>query len=281
MKFVDIHTHILWEVDDGAKSKEMTENMLKTAVDSGTETIVATPHMNRDENKDISETIKKVKKRFREFKALIKEREVNIKPELGYEVYFTYELMRIENSLLSELTIDGTTYILVELPFEYFSPTLVEGIIELRKRNVDPILVHPERVREFRENPLLLADLANNDVVVQVNSESLIDDTDTEKARFALRLIKSGVVHIVASDCHDDKNRIPDMRAAYEIVAKETSPYFAELLFYENPKRIIEDKPITEPSEVYYEILDNKSKFSKSWFIDMAGKIYSKLRGKK
>lgn len=251
MNTIDIHSHILWQVDDGPGDFETTRAVLESALENGVTTIVATPHINRDDNKDIPATMKKVEEKFHECQDYIGQNKLPLKLVLGYEVYFSYDILKLPDHHLKALAINNTSYILIELPFDTFSPGILNGLYDIRKKGLDPIIVHPERDQAFMDNPELLIEMVNKDMLVQINSGSILGHNGKEARKLTLKLLKAGLVHFIATDTHDRARHYQDLKTCRETVAKLTSGDMASLLFFENPERVLENKIILEPDRIY------------------------------
>ncbi len=150
---IDVHSHIINEIDDGSKSIEMTISMLKKAEQSGTTDIIATPHFMRGR---FEVEYRDVVKRVEELKDIARENNININIYAGQEVYFSKNILNYYNDKMIG-TINNTKYMLIEFPMlEFNIDEAINTIYELQIRGITPIIAHPERYRQFIKDPSLI-----------------------------------------------------------------------------------------------------------------------------
>lgn len=212
---VDFHSHILPGMDDGSKSLEESIAMLRMEAEQGIQHVVATPHFYA--NHDTPE-------RFlarREKAARLLRQELDRYPELpalhiGAEVHYFSGMSHSE--ILTQLTIAGNHYILIEMP----QPPWTEGMYrELEavwdRQGLTPILAHIDRyIRPLRTYgiPGRLSELP---VLVQANAEFFLR---RETAGMALRLLSQGMIHLLGSDCHNTDSRPPNLGSVLALIEK-------------------------------------------------------------
>ena len=212
---VDIHSHILWDIDDGSKSKEMTINMLKKAKLGGTSKIVATPHffIGRYEK-----TFNEIKEAFEKIKTLAKEEGIDIEIYLGQEVYFTNNILQdYEEGTIS--TINNSRYMLIEFNMKDFDlREVTELLYELQLKGITPVIAHPERYIKFIENDLLINQFIKEGYLFQLNSGSLKGDFGARVKKLAEKFIKNKIYSFIGSDGHRDEKRDTDMGIVEEVI---------------------------------------------------------------
>jgi protein-tyrosine phosphatase len=240
---IDLHSHIIPEIDDGASDFEEAVNMLKIAEKDGVRTIVATPHVfcDRSEIKDLE----KIPEEFKKFKEKVKGFELNIEILQGAENYFVSDLRERLNSFSNILTINKSDYFLVEFPFEFIFPGIKEFIFNIMTDGFIPIICHPERNREFQRNPGLLYEFLKIGALSQVNAGSFKGIYGTEVRLAAYDLLKFNLVHIIASDCHNLEDKEPGLSFLYEklkVIQKEKIDMLVKII----PGSIISNKPIPD-----------------------------------
>lgn len=236
---IDIHCHILPNIDDGAKDMVEAVEMARIAYKEGITKIVATPHYIED-GEYLSEGIdEKVKK----LNSILKEKEIDIEILAGNEVYITPNMVSlVENKNIN--TINNNKYLLIELPF-FDMPNYTEEIIfELKLMGITPIIAHPERNKAISENPNMLVKYIDMGALCQINSGSITGKFGKETMETALDLIKHDMTHIVASDGHSMRGRKPSLKSAYEKIMGLYGEEKAKELFYVNTQKIIEGKEI-------------------------------------
>ncbi len=211
---IDIHTHILPEMDDGSSSIEESKKMFDMLMDQDVDTVVATPHFYLDEN-GIGEFLER---RTISFEKLIKgiPTDERTKVALGAEVQFVPELYGMDD--IEKLCISGTRYLLVELPFFTWSAYTYKSLGMLYSaRGITPIVAHVERYLEFQEDDEadVLRKLKESNALIQINSSFLIERSTRRKA---LGLVKKGLVNFMGSDCHNTETRIPDYIRGFDVI---------------------------------------------------------------
>lgn len=236
-KMVDIHCHILPEVDDGSRSWEMTKEMCRIAADDGVRHIVATPHCNDVYPYD-RERYEGLKDKLREAS------ECRLEFSIGCDFHFSYENITdaIENP--RRYCINGTRYLLIEFSDYGIPPNVAELLFQFTSRGMVPIVTHPERNPLLVRRPDRVLDLVDAGALVQVTANSVTGFWG-EKARSVSEwLLAHGAVHVIASDAHDPQRRRPVLSEARATLARMLGEEAAEALVSHNPRAIVEDKPL-------------------------------------
>jgi protein-tyrosine phosphatase len=165
----------------------------------------------------------------------------------GAELAFD-SIGRVEDALLRRLTLGGGTCLLVEAPYRGSVPFLEDVMFDLQVRGFRPMIAHPERALAFRERPDRLTGLVQRGVLACINAGSMVGRFGHESQALALRFLSDGVVHVVASDSHDDESRPPAMTEAFK-QADEHLPGIAEhrRFFTEAaPAAVLANDPVPE-----------------------------------
>lgn len=236
---IDVHSHILWGVDHGAKSEEMTIAMLKKAIESGTTAIIATPHYYRGY---FDSTYDEVKIRVQEARALAKKNNIDIEIYCGQEVYYKREIINyyLDGSIG---TINGGKYMLIELPYDDFSVEEVkDSLYELTVRGIVPIIAHPERYKTFAKRSSLINEFIEEGYLFQLNAGAMTGRFGVDAKRLAEKYVKNEIYSFVGSDAHEDKNRTTDMRSGLEQINKINSQYLSKL--EENAEKLLKNEEI-------------------------------------
>ena len=226
---IDIHCHILPGVDDGAKDETMALSMIEKSVNEGVTHIILTPHFRKyDDLKRSKQT-----EIFESLKRLVEQKGYPVALYLGREVYFKDNLIDQTN----HLPIDGSDYVLVE--FSTTTPqNIEETIYNLKVSKLKPILAHAERYTYLKKEDYHQIRLTGG--LLQVNAGAIYGFEGLGKKRLVKYLLKNQLVDIVASDAHNMTNRKPNLKNAYKTVLKKYGKAYADLIFYENPKKIID-----------------------------------------
>ena len=199
---IDIHSHILPGVDDGARSIEESIKILQKAADAGVTTIVATPHVLEVPSKSEWQRVNNV---FNRLKQKIVQENIHIEMILGAELFISPDLPQsIEEN--RELCINNGSYVLLELPMLEIPPFTEQTIFELQLQEIVPIIAHPERNLEIQQMPNTLPGLLPKGVLTQLNAGSLTGVYGRKVQKTARTLLKKNLIHIMASDIHSFSN---------------------------------------------------------------------------
>lgn len=229
---IDLHSHLLFDIDDGAREIEDSVEILKKARKIGIEKIMITPHFSIGD--DVEDFISKRDERLSELKEAMKKEEIDIEIKAGAEVYITDELFN--ETELHRLTMGDSKFILAE--FKYHNvrgEDFLEYIDEMLSGGFKILVAHVERYSFVRKSPVLLDALINRGVLLQVNAISLLEDGP--EGDFARWLVKNRLVYAVASDIH----HVPSRR--YEAMEKlnDGESEYMERLLNANPDKIFEN----------------------------------------
>ena len=233
---VDIHSHIINEIDDGSRSIEMTINMLKKAEESGTTDIIATPHFMRGR---FEVEYKEVIQKTEELKKIVKENNIDINIYVGQEVYYSKNLLEYYNDKIIG-TINNTKYMLIELPMLGFDiDEVINTIYELQIRGIVPIIAHPERYKPFIKKPSMINALINEGMLFQMNAGSIAGDFGKDVKKTATKYLEHNVYSFIGSDAHRDRGRDTDMSEALNILESHQRKAFIN-----NGKAVIENEDV-------------------------------------
>lgn len=229
---IDIHSHIIYEVDDGASSISESLRMMEQANKLWIKAIVATPHFHRNifEPDRIQEHFDKLSKLALEF---------NITLLLGYEVFISPLISELLEGR-KNLTIDDSRYLLMEFPCNSIPPYSVDTVYKMQLLGITPIIAHPERNRRFLANSGILLDFIERGCLIQIDAASILGVYGINVKGFAKRLIQRRMAHFVASDAHYAKDYQNWYGKAYEKVCRWSSEEYADLLFYRNAEEVLE-----------------------------------------
>lgn len=213
---VDIHCHLLPEIDDGAKSWEESLAMARLAVADGFGTVVVTPHQLGNYRHNRGEIIRQRTAQLQEF---LHNHGVPLRVLPGADV-------RIEADMLSLLKTgevlslaDHRRHVLLELPHELYMP-LEPVLAELHAARMVGILSHPERNQGLLDDPSPIARLVDAGCLMQITAGSLLGAFGPATERFSDSLLAQGLVHFVSTDAHGVKSRRPLMSEAWQRVAR-------------------------------------------------------------
>ena len=235
---IDFHAHVLPGIDDGAQDIATSLAILDTELHDGVDMIIATPHYYPEEQ-SVEDFLAA---RDKSYTKLIHAAEDKAIPsiKLGAEVYYSPILCNLPN--LHDLCIDGTDYLLLELPYQELSPKLIDGISKLiYSSNVIPIIAHAERYLNYTSLESL-EEILEMDVLAQVNASSLAS-MSTRKT--AIKLIKNNYIHLIGTDVHNLTSRPPQMKEAEKVLTKKVSKNVFNY-FMRNAKMVLANRDIDE-----------------------------------
>ena len=234
---VDIHSHILPEVDDGSKSWDTSIAMCRMAADDGITHQVATPHANDRYHYDRPYLQSLVD----HLQSLIG---ASPKLSLGCDFHLSYDNLQDLLANPARYAIASTHYMLVELSNYSIPQQIGDCFTQLGDRGITAIITHPERNPILRETPQRVVEWAEQGCVIQVTGSALTGFWGERVRRAALRLIEHDSVHILATDAHDTEKRVPVLSAARDAAAEICGEDVADALVAANPQAIIQSQPL-------------------------------------
>jgi protein-tyrosine phosphatase len=229
---IDVHCHILPEVDDGAKSWDVALEMCRIASADGITHIVATPHANYEYAYDRTAH----EERLQKLRELAPD---SLQFSLGCDFHFSYD--NIEDALAhpDRYSIGRGTYMLIELSDYSIPVTIGEAMTRLNAVGLKLVLTHPERNAILQRRPEQVLDWAANGCAVQVTASSLMGFWGKTARNVSKWLVEHDAVHVIASDGLDNKHRPPRMSDARKVVAGWASDEIAARLVEDNPRAIV------------------------------------------
>lgn len=245
---IDIHAHILPNIDDGARNVEETLHLIQEAQQVGFQAIVATSHyMEGYYETNVPEREMWIKAIYQK----LQEEHFNMQLYLGNEIYLSENIM----SLLKEgkaSTINDTSYVLFEMPLNIEPLNLYHVIYEMMQDKLIPILAHPERYTFVQQDPELIYDLIQRGVMMQANYAS-IDGYYGKKAQMIVKkLLVNNMVHLLGSDVHRANTIYPKIPKILVKLKQILGQQKVEQLTTTNPKLILQNKRIDleEPNKI-------------------------------
>ena len=232
----DIHTHILPGIDDGSRDLYDSMEMAAMAADSGTTTIIATPHCNIPGVYD-NYFGKEYAELFRKTVRELEHNHIPVKLLPGLEVYSTFELPR----LLAEgkiITLNKTRYLLMEFDFQE-DPDFADMILKkMWETKAIPVIAHAERYEFVQDDPEIVYRWQEKGYAVQVNKGSFMGRFGRDAQNTAFELLDHNLITAVASDAHSPYQRTPWMQDVYQALLEDYPPDYLDVLFTANPGRI-------------------------------------------
>ncbi|MCH5297338.1 MAG: hypothetical protein J1E85_06695 [Ruminococcus sp.] len=237
MQLYDMHSHILPEFDDGAKSVEEALSLISVLKKQGVKNICLTPHFYTHEM-SVEDFVKIRREAFEKFKPYIP-KDVNI--VLGTEVYVTRYLFG--NNDLSELSYGNSRYILTEFGYNsrFSENTMNKFYSFINEHNLIPVIPHVERYQTLIDNPSIISELKDMGVVIQTNISNYAKKAPMFKRRKMLKLISKGLIDIIGSDAHSLRHNTPEVYSeAINCISSKCGEQVVEQMM-NNAKEIFEN----------------------------------------
>ncbi|HEY0161368.1 MAG TPA: CpsB/CapC family capsule biosynthesis tyrosine phosphatase [Edaphobacter sp.] len=262
---IDIHHHLLWDQDDGAKTLELSLDMARIAAEDGITHIACTPHSNGFYEYDPIA----IQSKIDYLQDLLKQEEIPITLGRGCDFHTSYDNIQLAHEEPRRFSLNGGAYLLVELPDHALPPTINEVFYQLQIDGLTPILTHPERNLTLQKDMSRIKEWLRTGVLVQVTANSVTGRMGKTAQRLAHELLSKNWVHFLATDAHNDTSRPPKMREAMEIVAERYGSDYAHMLCVSNPLAAFMDKPLPQQREMMDLYEDDAPK---SWWQRLTGR---------
>ena len=234
---VDIHSHILPEVDDGSKSWDISVAMCRMAAADGITHQVATPHANDRYHYDRPY----LQGLIAHLQGLVGNA---LTLSLGCDFHLSYDNLQNVLADPSRYAIEGSRYMLVELSNYSVPPQTTDCFLKLGDRGITAIITHPERNPILRENLQRVVEWAEQGCVIQMTGSALTGFWGERVRRAAHWLLEHDAVHVLATDAHDMEKRIPVLSTARDAAAEIKGDEVAQALVDANPRAIINSQPL-------------------------------------
>ncbi|NSW91334.1 MAG: hypothetical protein HPY74_11805 [Firmicutes bacterium] len=228
---VDIHSHILFDVDDGARDPDESLRMVEAAEKAGVKAIITTPHFR--------EHILNPEKTYENYRVLLEKTEgINVSIRLGFEIMLNPVLEKAVD-IIGRHSLDGTVYMLAEFPyFTYSEQSLKLLDIMFRQNGFKPIIAHPERVGGDLKSKKTIIKLKEMGCLIQINTGSIVGVYGERIKGMTKYLVKNKIADFVASDAHRE-SYYSWHEKAYQNVVKWSDEEYAYRLFYENGRKVL------------------------------------------
>lgn len=210
---IDWHSHVLPAMDDGSRDVEESAGMLKALKAQGVDTVIATPHFYANDE-SVDSFVERRAKSFRELETVLGEDTPRVL--LGAEVRYYAGIGRMSD--LDKLTVGSTRLLLIEMPMTRWTEYTVNELVSLASTSrFTIILAHIERYFKLQSKDTWKRLLASG-ILMQVNATAF---EGMGQSRRTIKLLKSGMLHFIGSDCHNMTSRPPKIQNAYETLEKK------------------------------------------------------------
>ncbi|SES42794.1 tyrosine-protein phosphatase [Salipaludibacillus aurantiacus] len=236
---IDLHSHILPGLDDGAQTEEDLLQMARAALEDGITTIVATPH---HMNGSYENTKLLIEKSVETANSLLSSHHIDLTILPGQECRIYGELIEdIEEGEI--LALNHSNYLFIEFPSAQVPRFSKKLLYDLQLAGKVPVIVHPERNQVFMKKPDILHDFVKNGALAQLTAASVTGKFGKKIREFSLDIAEANLAHVIASDAHNTTNRTFHMTDAYNVIEEE---FGAEMVYFfkENAHLLIENKHV-------------------------------------
>jgi len=243
---VDIHSHVLFGLDDGAETIEESIAMVRMAAEHGTTDLVATPHANLDYRFEPE----KIAERLALLEEALLEEAAQGSPRLysGCDFHLSYDNIQDAIDNPRKYTINKQCYLLVEFSDLLIFRNTDEIFARLGEAGMIPIITHPERNELLRLRIDEIEQWVKEGARVQVTAQSLTGRFGRRARDFSRLLLDRQLVHVIASDAHDCRDRPPMLDEAHAWLKKNFTEELAETLCVKNPGAALTGDEMSLPS---------------------------------
>lgn len=257
---IDLHTHILPNIDDGARNIEETLCLMQEAESVGFQAVIATSHyIEGYYETDVLEREVWINAIYKK----LQEENIKLKLYLGSEIYLSENMIQLlEKGKAS--TINDTSYVLFEMPLNIEPLNLYNVVYEMIQYKLTPILAHPERYLFVQQDPELIYDLIEKGVLMQSNYASIIGYYGPKAQIIVKNLLQNNMVHFLGSDVHRKNTIYPKIPQILGILTEMIGKEKLEKLTTINPKLVLQNKriDIEQPNKIE---LTLKEKIMMKW----------------
>lgn len=235
---IDIHSHLIPNVDDGARSVVETIELIKEGQNAGFSDIILTPHYMLDAYEPNANEIILWKEKLQE---ILNEEQIEVKLHTGMEVYIAEDIIDLikQNKIL---TLAESNYLLMELPLNTNVKYLDNVIFKLLEHNITPIIAHPERYKCVQEQPDIVGKLKEKECLIQSNYGSILGIYGKKAEKTVKYLLKKNLIDFLGTDTHRKNTIYLEIEKAIKKVTKIIGEEKLKELTTTNARKILENK---------------------------------------
>lgn len=238
---IDIHCHILPDVDDGAADMAEALEMARMAARSGVTDIVTTPHFRGEvEQLFLRDSIDR---RFRVLRDALAREEIPVRLHPGAEVLCLPETGALA-ARYQLPTLGDSGYVLIEFYFDEAYAVMDQALAEIAECGYKIVVAHPERYGAIQRDPLRLERWARFGYVLQLNKGSVLGAFGHRPEQAANEILELGLAHLFATDAHSCDGRTPHVGMLRRWVEECCDERYAKILLEENPRRVLQGRPM-------------------------------------
>jgi protein-tyrosine phosphatase len=235
---IDIHSHIIPNVDDGARSVEETFNILKEAQEAGFTDVILTSHFLLNYYETNAQELIFWKEKLQE---VLKKQGTKINLHSGMEIYITNQMEELlENKKI--LTLANSGYMLIELPLATNVKYFDYVVYYLEAKGIKPIIAHPERYKCVQKDPDIVEEYIEKGCLIQCNYGSIVNLYGREAEKTIKTLLKKNQVHFLGSDVHRENGTYLIILDAIKKIRKIIGENKINEITTINPKKILQNE---------------------------------------
>ncbi len=202
---IDVHSHILPNIDDGSRSIDETFNLIKEAKEAGFEGIICTSHY----MENYYETDRPEREVWiNAIHENLKNKDIEMNLYLGNEIYMSDNIIKLLEDGKAT-TMNDTSYVLFELPLNVEPMNLYDMVYEMQQYKIVPILAHPERYSFVQTDPELIYDLIDKGVLMQANYGSIVGQYGKKAQMIVQKFLENNMIHMLGTDAHRQNTIYP------------------------------------------------------------------------
>lgn len=214
---VDLHSHILPGMDDGAENTDVSLTLLRKEAADGVRKIVLSPHYNPI-NENVEDFLQRRSDSYKSLIQAVSSSELNGFFDLRTAAEIRYNPSLLELDGLERLCIAGTKVLLIEFSTQHFPEFVQDVFYRLQTKGFIPLMAHVERFPWLRKEPEILYNLVCDGSYAQINTDSIIKSNDS--LAFIRKMMKCELIHCIGTDTHNMEKRPPHMKEAEKVLAK-------------------------------------------------------------
>lgn len=235
---IDIHSHIIPNVDDGARSVEETFNILKEAQEAGFTDVILTSHFLLNYYETNAQELIFWKEKLQE---VLKKQGTKINLHSGMEIYITNQMEELlENKKI--LTLANSRYMLIELPLATNVKYFDYVVYYLEAKGIKPIIAHPERYKCVQKDPDIVEEYIEKGCLIQCNYGSIVNLYGCEAEKTIKTILKKNQVHFLGSDVHRENGTYLIILDAIKKIRKIIGENKINEITTINPKKILQNE---------------------------------------
>lgn len=238
---IDIHSHVLFDIDDGPETMYESMRLLEMGVEYGIDRIVTTSHLYEPD--DIARFLSKRNDRILRLREQIEQQQLPLRLYPGAEVFVNDDIFYAHN--LEKVTINNGRYLLIEFDFHGLSGRRLSHYVrEIQHLGLIPIIAHPERYSYLQKDYGLVEYIRDMGALFQINADSLAGRSGYEEFELAYRMVRHHHASFIATDAHSHMGRMNDLLRLVQSFPPDISNENLDFMLYTAPYCVLADKEL-------------------------------------